>query len=242
MQRAMLPKITEIRKKLPESFVMLSPKEAVSGDFFWHAVTTDNLGNEKIIITAVDCTGHGVPGAFMSMLADAYLNQIVYQEKIFSPDEILHKLHDGIYHALQQDKSLNTDGMDISLCVIDIKNKIMEYAGAKNPLFYIQNNEQFLIKGDTISIGGFVKKERVYVKQTVDISKTTHFYIYSDGFQDQFGGNDNKKYMAKRFRDFLFEIHNLPMNEQAVMLATELDDWKDKKEQMDDIIVIGVKL
>jgi len=242
MQRAMLPKISEIRKNLPDSFVMLSPKEAVSGDFFWHTVSKDEQGNEKIIITAVDCTGHGVPGAFMSMLGDAYLNQIVFHQKIVSPEKILYKLHEGIYTALQQDSSRNADGMDISICVIDKKNKTLEFAGAKNPIYFIQNNEEHIIKGNIMSIGGFVKKERIYTKHTIDISEQTHFYIYSDGFQDQFGGENNKKYMAKRFRNFLFEIHSLPMNEQAVALAVELDDWKGERDQMDDIIVIGVKL
>lgn len=242
MQRAMLPKISEIRKNLPDSFVMLSPKEAVSGDFFWHTVTKDKEGNEKIIITAVDCTGHGVPGAFMSMLGDAYLNQIVFHQNIVSPEKILYKLHEGIYTALQQDRSRNADGMDISICVIDKKNKKLEFAGAKNPIYFIQNNEEHIIKGNILSIGGFVKKERIYTKHTIDISDQTHFYIYSDGFQDQFGGKNNKKYMAKRFRNFLFEIHSLPMNEQAVALAVELDDWKGERDQMDDIIVIGVKL
>lgn len=242
MQRAMLPKISEIRKKLPESFVMLSPKEAVSGDFFWHAVVEDDKGNEKIIITAVDCTGHGVPGAFMSMLADAYLNQIVYQQRIVSPEKILHKLHDGVFTALQQEKTFNTDGMDIALCVIDKKNKKLEFAGAKNPIYYIQNNQEFLIKGNAISIGGYVKKERIYDIHTIDISEETYFYIFSDGFQDQFGGPDNKKYMARNFRTLLHKIHKMPLNEQAVELAVELDEWKGERDQMDDIIVIGVKL
>lgn len=243
IQRAMLPKMKEVREFLPESFVMLSPKDLVSGDFFWYANITDENREEKTIITAVDCTGHGIPGAFMSMIADAYLNQIIYQQKIYSPEKILTELNKGIVNALQQEKTKNTDGMDMAICVIDKKNKKLEYAGAKNPLVYIQNEEIKFIKGGNISIGGFLRgSERVYEKHTVDISTPTIFYIYSDGFQDQFGGKDNKKYMAKRFRNLLLDIHKQPMNEQATTLAVELDDWKGDKDQMDDVLIIGVKL
>jgi serine phosphatase RsbU (regulator of sigma subunit) len=242
----MLPKMAEIRAELPDSFVMLSPKEAVSGDFLWYAVTTDDKGFKKVIITAVDCTGHGVPGAFMSMIGDAYLNQIVYQQRITEPDIILQELHNGIRVSLQQDKSENTDGMDIALLVIDPERKFVEFAGAKNPLVYIQNNELAIVKGEIYSIGGLVKEgERKFQKTRVDISRPTWMYIYSDGFQDQFGSNPmikNRKYMAKRFRDFLFSIHQMPMNEQAVALAVELDDWRGDYPQMDDVLVIGLKL
>jgi tetratricopeptide (TPR) repeat protein len=246
IQRAMLPKMSEIKMELPDSFVMLSPKEAVSGDFIWYGVTEDEDGNKKVILTAVDCTGHGVPGAFMSMIGDAYLNQIIYQQKITSPNLILQELHKGIRASLQQDRSENTDGMDIALIVIDPENKYLEYAGAKNPLVYIQNNGLNIIKGEIYSIGGLVKEgERIFENHKVDISQPTWIYIYSDGFQDQFGSSSqikNRKYMAKRFRDFLFEIHQLPMNEQAVALAVELDDWRGDYPQMDDVLIIGAKI
>ncbi len=246
IQRAMLPKMAEIRTELPDSFVMLSPKEAVSGDFLWYGVTFDEEGNKKVIITAIDCTGHGVPGAFMSMIGDAYLNQIIYEQKITSPDIILQELHKGIRTALQQDRSENTDGMDIALLVIDPVGKYLEYAGAKNPLVYIQNNEMSIIKGEIFSIGGLVKEgERIFEKHRVDIQEKTWIYIYTDGFQDQFGSSTqirNRKYMAKRFRDFLFTIHQLPLNEQAVALAVELDDWRGDYPQMDDVLVIGFKI
>jgi len=243
IQRAMQPKMKEIRGQLPDSFVMLSPKETVSGDFYWYAHITNEEGVEKTIITAVDCTGHGVSGAFMSMLADAYLTQIVLQRKIFHPEIILQELHTGIVSSLQQDKSNNADGMDMALVVIDKKNKTLEFAGAKNPLFYINNGTSDIIKADHESIGGIKRgEERIYTRHTLDISTPTTFYLYTDGFQDQFGGENNKKYMAKRFRDFLEKISQLPTNQQATALAVELDEWKGDRQQMDDILVLGVKI
>jgi serine phosphatase RsbU (regulator of sigma subunit) len=243
IQRAMLPKISEIKSDLKESFVMLSPKEAVSGDFFWYGKNTDENGREKIIITAVDCTGHGVPGAFMSMIGDAYLNQIIYQQHILKPDLILHELHKGINTALKQGTSNNTDGMDMSLCVIDLETNTLEYAGAKNPLVYLQNGELKVIKGDSNSIGGFTKgKSKSFTGHSLNIDVATQFYIYTDGFQDQFGGDQNKKYMAKRFRRFLKSIHTMPISDQATALAVELDDWRGDHSQMDDVLVIGFKI
>ncbi len=243
IQRAMQPKMKEIREQLPESFVMLSPKEAVSGDFYWYANIIDDAGDEKTVITAVDCTGHGVSGAFMSMLADAYLTQIVHQRRISHPEIILQELHKGIVSSLQQEKSNNADGMDMALCVIDKKRKILEFAGAKNPLFYIQNGKSDIFKGDHDSIGGIKRgEERIYTRYSLDVSVPTIFYMYSDGFQDQFGGELNKKFMAKRFRDFLEKISTEPINKQATALAVELDEWKSERQQMDDILIIGVKL
>ena len=243
IQRAMLPKIKEIKEDIPKLFVMLSPKEAVSGDFFWYGKTKDIHGNDKFIITAVDCTGHGVPGAFMSMIGDAYLNQIVYQQKIVESDKILHELHKGINRALKQGKTNNTDGMDMSLCIIDPKENTVEFAGAKNPLVYFNHGEINLIKGNSDSIGGFNRgRKKTFTKHIIKVEASTQFYIYSDGFQDQFGGEGNKKYMARKFRNFLQKIHKLPIEEQAVALAVELDDWKGEQPQMDDIMVIGFTL
>ncbi|MEA2043170.1 MAG: tetratricopeptide repeat protein [Bacteroidota bacterium] len=243
IQRAMFPKIKEIKKDIPESFVILSPKEAVSGDFIWYGKTKDKNGNEKYIISAVDCTGHGIPGAFMSMIGDSYLNQIIYQQNILEPDEILKELHKGINRALKQGTTNNMDGMDMSLCVIDPKEHTVAYSGAKNPLVYLRNGEMKVIKGDSNSIGGFTKgREKKFTKHLLTVNETTQFFIYSDGFQDQFGGEGNKKYMARKFREFLKKISELPTEKQAVALAVELDEWKGNNDQMDDVLVIGFKL
>ncbi len=177
------------------------------------------------------------------MIGDAFLTQIVYQQNITSPEVILHKLHDGIATTLNQGRTLNTDGMDLAVCVIDKKNKILEFAGAKNPFVYIQNEEMKMIKGDNLAIGGIIRgRKRNYKKHKIDISIPTQFYIYSDGFQDQFGGKSNKKFMARRFRNLLFDIHKQDITSQAVSLAVVLEEWKGEKEQMDDILVVGVKL
>jgi len=247
IQRAMLPKMKEVREELPDAFVMLSPRDAVSGDFFWYGVVEKENGEKKIVIAAVDCTGHGVPGAFMSMIGDSYLNQIVMQQQITSPEVILEELHNGVRRALQQDKTDNNDGMDMTVCVIDKESKTLEFAGAKNPLVYMQNGEMKLIKGNSFSIGGLMRARgrTGFTKHIIDISEETHFYIYSDGYQDQFGIADDgrvRKYMAKRFRQFLFETHKQPMNEQAVTFAVEFDEWRGERSQMDDVLLIGVKL
>ncbi len=243
IQKAMLPKISEIRQDLPESFVMLSPRDLVSGDFFWYGKTQDENDNEKIIITAVDCTGHGVPGAFMSMIGDAYLNQIIYQQKINKPEEILTELHKGINTSLKQGTSNNSDGMDMALCVIDKAKKTIEFAGAKNPLVYFQDDESNIIKGDINSIGGFSKgKSAPFTGHEIKITKPTYCYLYSDGFQDQFGGENKKKYMAKRFRLFLQKIHKMPFDKQAEILDKELKVWRKQIPQMDDVLIVGFKI
>ncbi len=243
IQKAMLPKMSEIKADLQHSFVFLKPRDVVSGDFFWYGKTKDAQGNEKNIIAAVDCTGHGVPGAFMAMIGDAYLNQIIYLQKVIEPEKILSELHKGINTALKQGTSHNNDGMDIALCVIDKKENTLKFAGAKNPLVYFQKGEVNLIKGNTNSIGGFTQGHtKTFTGHTVKVTEPTTFYIYSDGFQDQFGGVKNKKYMAKRFRMLLHKIHEIPLDQQADTISNEFKKWRKNYPQMDDVLIIGFKM
>lgn len=255
IQRAMLSKINILKDNFNDSFVFFKPKEAVSGDFFWFSEvkiskppslfrkSSDSKDITKIVIAAVDCTGHGVPGAFMSMLGDSYLNQIVNLQKIVQPDKILYQLHKIIRSALQQDKTENNDGMDVALCVIDKNARTLEFSGAKNPLIYIQNNKINRINGDLMSIGGLQKeKDRLFKKHTLDISVPTKFFIYSDGFQDQFGGKYGRKFMAKPFRELLFKNSDKPFDEQHQLLKEVLKNWMGNYNQMDDITIIGVDI
>lgn len=240
IQTAFLPLEQDIAKAIPDFFILYQPRDIVSGDFYWFE-QKDN----KIILAAADCTGHGVPGALMSMIGNEILKQIVVQRGIVEADKILNDLHTGIRTALRQDVSKNADGMDISLVVIDYNRKILEFAGAKNPLYYIQHGEFFQIKGDVFSIGGVPTKEATnFVKHTIDISTPTTFYIGSDGFQDQFGGEKNKKFMVKHLRDLLFSIHHQEMGEQKEILANTITDWikTGKSHQTDDILWIGARL
>jgi phosphoserine phosphatase RsbU/P len=239
IQESMLPEIDWIKRFLPESFVLFKPRDIVSGDFYWF---TERDG--KILIIASDCTGHGVPGAFMSMLGDAYLNQIVNTDGITNPDVVLSKLHMKVRQALKQEFTQNRDGMDMALVVIDKYRKVIEFAGAKNALVYIQNGVVFQIKADRMPIGGEQKEaHRTFTKHIIPIDKPTTVYLFSDGFPDQFGGPDDKKFMVKQLRELLLQIHQKPFAEQEEILDKTFEDWKnDDDKQTDDVLILGFKI
>ncbi len=250
IQKSMLSLEEIFKKYFKDYFILFMPKETVSGDFYWITEVKDQKPSlfkkedediNKIIITVVDCTGHGVPGAFMSLLGDAYLNQIVNVQHIYKPDKILSELHKNIRSTLQQEQTDNNDGMDLALCLIDKKERVIEFAGAKNSLVFVQNNNMKRIHGGMMSVGGLQKEpERYFTTHTVDITAKTQIYLYSDGYQDQFGGKYGRKYMAKPFREFLFKNHKLPAEKQKIELIDNFKKWKGKKyPQMDDVTVIG---
>jgi serine phosphatase RsbU (regulator of sigma subunit) len=239
IQEAILPPISMIQQYLPDSFVFYKPRDIVSGDFYWFAP----ISQQHLVITAVDCTGHGVPGAFMSMIGDSLLNQIIMEKGVISPDLILQELDKGVKNALRKGESDAKDGMDMSLCIIDKYAKTIEFAGAMNPICVVQNGELTEIKADKRPIGGDITNDYAFTKHIIDISKPTMLYLYSDGFQDQFGGAQGRKFMTKRFRELLFEIHQKSMAEQKKILEETIEDWKgEKHKQIDDILVIGVAL
>ncbi len=246
IQAAMLPTLNDIHVELPDSFVLFKPRDIVSGDFYWFATPHkyDESGNSitqnKIMLAAVDCTGHGVPGAFMSMIGHSLLDEIVNERGIINPNQILTDLHAGVRFALRQQDSQNRDGMDMALVVICKKSNEMYFAGAKNPLVYIQDNEMHLIKGDSFAIGG-EDTRRTYTCHTIDISKPTRFYVYSDGYQDQFGGPQGKKFMRKKLRELLFANAHKPMQEQKNILNDTIENWmaEANERQIDDILVMG---
>lgn len=260
IQEALLPTMDRLQNILPDSFVFFKPRDIVSGDFYWfsgysnkgitdnelrrHHVKLNNIPKDDsgFIITAVDCTGHGVPGAFMSMIGFNLLETILLKG-ITKPNEILNELHRSIRYLLKQSHSDNRDGMDMAICVIKDNGKRLEFAGAKNPLFYISNGELFHIKGDPVPVGGLQKEaQRVFTMHSIDIAAPTQFYIFSDGFIDQFGGSDDSKFSSRQFKDLLLEIHTQPMAEQGKILDQRLASWMGNNKQLDDIIVIGFKL
>lgn len=238
IQEAMLPFREIISKSLSKYFILFKPRDIVSGDFYWFAEK-----NGKTIITAVDCTGHGVPGAFMSMIGSEILTTIVNQG-ITKPSEILDLKNKYVRKALKQDQTDNQDGMDMALCTIDKKTKTVEYAGARNPLIYIKNGELFHVKADKQGIGG--KKtdlDKSFTNHVISYADTeTFFYIFSDGFQDQFGGPKNRKFMIKRMKELFLEHHKKPMKEQEKIYNYTIENWMKDVEQTDDIIVIGFAL
>ena len=258
IQNAMLPHEHSFHQQFPDSFILFKPKDVVSGDFYWFfnvktgsALNDYDAENEsgsaedsqKIIVAAVDCTGHGVPGAFMSMIAYNLLNMIV-NKNIHEPDLILAELNRSVRFALQQYKNDNKDGMDMAICSIDKENKIIEYAGAKNPIVIIKDGVLEHIKGDKEPIGGSQgKSDRTYTKHTIAIDKPTTVYLFSDGFEDQFGGPEGKKFMIKNFKELLLTIHHEPFDKQKGILDKAIEDWKGTKEkQIDDILVMGLRV
>ncbi|WP_051296283.1 AAA family ATPase [Eisenibacter elegans] len=244
IQQAMLPRMERINTALPESFILFMPRDIVSGDFYWFAKQQG-----KTIIAAVDCTGHGVPGAFMSLIGSDRLHNIVSSQGIVAPARILDELHLGINQALKQDKTENRDGMDLALCVLDPDTHTLQFAGAKNPLIYIQNGELIEVAGDKMPIGGRQwgknEKERRFGQHEIPLraDTDTYCYLFSDGYPDQFGGEKNMKFMKKHFKSLLLDIHQRPFEEQRIILRDTIRQWMgDEHKQLDDILVIGFKV
>lgn len=235
MQYALLPQVQQLKDKISDAFSILRPRDIVSGDFLWF-----EEANDKLFLAAIDCTGHGVPGAFMSLIADGYLSQIVKMEGVYEPDQILARLHACVQQVLNQEMTDNQDGMEIALCVIDPAKKELHFAGARNHLFYVQDERFFKIKGDRHPIGGFRSATpQAFHKHTVRFSRTTRFYLYTDGVRDQFGGPDDKKFSGKRLNELLLGIHHLPMAKQRMLINERLEKWMEGYEQIDDILVVG---
>ncbi|MFN8255502.1 MAG: tetratricopeptide repeat protein [Bacteroidales bacterium] len=240
IQTAMLQRETALDSYIPDSFILFKPKNVVSGDFYWYTNK-----NNKLVIATIDCTGHGVPGAFMSMIGANILNQIVLLENITEPDLILEELHTGINLALNQHHTGNDDGMDASVMVIDKKKKLITFSGARNPLVIIKDGEMTEIEGDEISIGGTHRqKNDKFTKKSIPLSNGMKVYSFSDGYQDQFGGSRNRKFMQNQLNKLLFEIHEKDMAAQKEILNQTIENWKDEGngKQTDDILIIGMHL
>jgi len=239
IQEAILPAKALKKKLFQDAFVLLMPRDIVSGDFYWFTEK-----NGKRLIAAVDCTGHGVPGAFMSMIGNAFLNEIINENGIITPSEILNQLRDKVISSLKQsdNEGDNTDGMDISLLCIDDKNNTVEFAGANNPFWYIQNGVLTEIKGNKQPIGKHFSELRSFTNHKVDIQKGDSLYILSDGYADQFGGEKGKKFRYKQLQQLLVSMLNIPMMEQEKILVDTLNKWKGRLEQVDDVLVIGIKI
>lgn len=239
IQNAMLPTEKFFKSHLPNSFIFFVPRDIVSGDFYWIAEV-----NDKIIVAAIDCTGHGVPGAFMSLVGETNLNEIVVGNQITSPEYILEALHEGVNQMLRQSENENQDGMDAAIVVIDYKEKTVEFAGAKNPLITVNKaGELKTYKGDRVTIGGQRPNGDIlaFNKQMLPLEKETNYFLFSDGFADQFGGTKDKKFMMSRFKELLVKVASLPVNEQLHQVESAFNNWKNGYPQTDDVMVIGFK-
>jgi serine phosphatase RsbU (regulator of sigma subunit) len=240
IQNAVLPSATLLSESLKEHFVLFLPRDIVSGDFYWFTKQGD-----KVVLVAADCTGHGVPGAFMSMLGVSFLYEIVNKENILQPSQILNKLRELIKVTLSQTGKQNEqkDGMDISLSVLDLKNMKLEWAGAFNSLYLVRNSELIEYKADKMPIAIHINDHQSFTNNEIQLVPGDTFYMFSDGFSDQFGGPDGRKFMSKRFKQFLVEINGFTLDEQKEKLLNEHLTWKGQDyEQVDDIIVFGVRV
>jgi serine phosphatase RsbU (regulator of sigma subunit) len=240
IQNAILPSFQMISQHLKNYFIFYLPKDIVSGDFYW-VHECEGL----LMIAAVDCTGHGVPGAFMSIVGFNQLNYAVTVKKARSAGRILDELNQGVITTLNENTSDTSikDGMDMALIVLDLKNKKAEFAGANNPLVMVRDNKIIRYRGDRFPIGAFDGNQpQSFANNGIDLLEGDCLYLFSDGYADQFGGLDAKKFMYRRFEELLLEVHNLPLDEQKETLNKRLMKWKGSNDQVDDILVIGIKI
>jgi serine phosphatase RsbU (regulator of sigma subunit) len=238
IQEALLPSEDYFRRYFKESFIFYKPKDIVSGDFFWIGENDD-----KIFIAAADCTGHGVPGALMSMIGHELLDKIINVEKIVLPARVLEIMSKGLEKTFSREKNVGTiirDGMDIALCVVDRRKRKIQYAGAFLPLYIIRDNRLMDIKPDKYALG-MTPEEISYKNNEMDLQEDDMMYLFSDGYVDQFGGSENKKFMYRRFRYLLMTIYRFPVDDQKSILEENIKTWMGNTPQIDDILVMGFK-
>jgi serine phosphatase RsbU (regulator of sigma subunit) len=240
IQGALLASDIFLEKQLPSYFVLYKPKDIVSGDFYWAAKSPE----QKLILVTGDCTGHGVPGAFMSLLGINFLNEIVSGKKIQQPDKVFSELRNEIIHALNPEgtEMEARDGMDAVICSFDFKQLRLEFSAANNPLWLIRDNELIVYTADKIPIGKYFDDQKDFTLQTIALKEGDIVYTFTDGYADQFGGPNGKKFKYKAFGKLLLSIHTLPMAEQKDELDKAIEKWRGAHEQIDDILVIGVRI
>ncbi|MFZ7118695.1 MAG: SpoIIE family protein phosphatase [Bacteroidota bacterium] len=238
IQAAVLPNLNTVYKILDQSFILYLPKDIVSGDFY-EFTQKEN----KHIIAAADCTGHGVAGAFMSIIGSSLIKSIINEKNITAPSGILDALNEGIINSLKQHESETHDGMDISICSFDTKNMSLEFAGANRPLWLIRNDELIVYAADKFPIGGLqIKHNNQFTNHQIKIQPKDTIYLFSDGYADQFGGEHGKKLMTKKLKEILVSIQHLSMNEQKIYLQNYFNEWKGNNEQVDDVLIIGIRI
>ncbi|MFL5765739.1 MAG: two-component regulator propeller domain-containing protein [Bacteroidia bacterium] len=238
IQESILPMADKLTELIPESFIFFKPKDIVSGDFYWFTKQ-----HNRILFAAVDCTGHGVPGAFMSLIGNSLLNDTVRTLQIAEPDRILLKVHEGLVKALKKGElqSDTVDGMDIALCILDRENHLLEFSSTGRPLIHIRNGEVKKYRVGKHPLGLITKKEVLLETKRIAVQKGDTFYIFTDGYCDQFGGKDDDKYLDENFEKLLLKIQDRDMKEQAAYIEKEINDWKGDHPQIDDMLVIGIR-
>jgi serine phosphatase RsbU (regulator of sigma subunit) len=239
IQRALLPSEQALARFFPEHFLLFMPRDIVSGDFFWKLKRKNRL-----YFALADCTGHGVPGAFLSILGISFLNLIVEQNTQFSAAEILNTLREYTMKALHQTGEANEqkDGIDMSLFILEDEKGILQFAGAFQPLYYLKNGNQLIeIPGDKMPIGISAEEELSFNNHVIELGRGDMVYLFTDGYVDQFGGPKGKKFKYPSFRNLILSICNLPMEMQKQLLIEKFNEWKGEQPQLDDISIFGFK-
>ncbi|HLC82231.1 MAG TPA: SpoIIE family protein phosphatase, partial [Bacteroidia bacterium] len=243
LKNAILPPISFVKKHLPDSFIYYKPKDIVAGDFYWMEFL-----NDSIYIAAADCTGHGVPGAMVSVVCSNALNRAVKEFKLTAPNKILDKVRELVVETFVRNDSFGEksenevkDGMDISLCCINNTNKHLIWAGANNPLWIIRDKQLIEYKADKQPIGKTDNPTPFTCNET-QLLKNDSLYLFTDGYADQFGGPKGKKFKYKQMQNLLLSCNSKPMNEQNEIIGKSFEEWKGNLEQVDDILIIGIKI
>lgn len=237
IQSALLPPIKVLFRQFPNSFIYFEPKNMISGDFYWFTQKQNTF-----YIAVADCTGHGVPGALMSIMGITFLNEIVNRDCVPKANVFLNIMREKVMKALHQTGDNDQkDGMDIALCIIDLKNHQLQFSGAYNPLYIIRDQKLIEIKGDRMPIGIHAVEETSFKNNYFDLQKDDQLYLFSDGYVDQFGGAEGKKFKHRRLKKMLIDISNSPMFKQYQILHETFYDWKEDLDQIDDVSFIGFK-
>jgi serine phosphatase RsbU (regulator of sigma subunit) len=237
LQEAILPPMSLITENLQQSFILYKPKDIVAGDFYWIEV----VSKDYILIAAADCTGHGVPGALVSVVCSNALNRTVKEFEITDPGKILDKTRELVVETFERSETEVKDGMDISLCLLNKKTNEIEWAGANNPLWIVRNSQIIEYKPNKQAIGK-VDKPLLYQTHKIKLQKDDNIYIFTDGYADQFGGPNGKKFKYHQLVDLMCTISTMPIVEQQIKLEKEFQDWKGDLEQVDDVCVIGIRV
>jgi serine phosphatase RsbU (regulator of sigma subunit) len=241
IQETILPDKEQFMKSFADAFIYFHPKDELSGDFYWYSEV-----NGLKIVACIDCTGHSIPGAFMTVMANTLINNIVKEQKILSPEKILIAMDNGVQNNMNKQtknaKRQMHDGMDMTICVIDESAKTLTFASANQCLCRVNNGELQYLKGSSFPIGGFQFDEKSYKEEVIYYETSDMFYMYSDGYQDQFGGAEGRKYMSKRFREYLKQISHLTAEAQEAILLREQQMWRGMRTQTDDQLIIGFRL
>ena len=247
LQGAVMPDEGYLRQVLPEHFIFFQPKDIVSGDFYWYGEVDSSWDFDDAsriqILVAADCTGHGVPGAFMTLLGHNFLNVTVNIQEVTDPEQIIYKLDQQVVDTLKQNEPNSIkDGMDIAVLSINQDKSLISFSGAGIPLYYISDGQFEEYKGSNFGIGGVLRKEKQFVPFKIEYKPGDMFYIFSDGYADQIGGKEGRKYYKKKFKEFLMEIKDHTMEEQRKLIEDEYIQWKGDYKQIDDILIIGIKM